>query len=238
MSLIDDPKFWFGFLGLEVGLPLLIPNKRWAGALMVASGVLLIGSAVFGESIGASSTYIKSHLSLFAISGAAVLLVGVVAGIERILRRDQAPNIRELNSSNQIQPVWPSLERSQIVTLRNRLATLPSTIEKKNNRIIAMVRSDFPDCVHLADDIAQAFRDSGWELVDDAPAGTLFCGRIPDGIYVAGPMTDPRRTPLAAVLREVLGSQYEPIRLDTRLSMQGPDGAVVIRLCIGRKPRK
>jgi hypothetical protein len=85
MSLIDNPKFWFGFLALEIGLPLLIPNKKWAGALMVFVGLLFIGSALgIGDSIGASSAYIASHASVIALLGGGVLIVGAVTIIVRL----------------------------------------------------------------------------------------------------------------------------------------------------------
>ena len=93
MSLIDNPKFWFGFLALEIGLPLLIPSKRWAGGLMVLVGLLFLGSALgIGDNIGAGSAYVKSHASIIAVSGTAVLIVGIVAVVVRLLRRKRQAN--------------------------------------------------------------------------------------------------------------------------------------------------
>jgi hypothetical protein len=237
MALIDDPKFWLGFLGLEVGVPLLIPNKRWAGGLMVIVGVALIGSAIFGDAIGATSLYIKPHLSLLAISGIGVLIIGGIAGINRVLTyRPRADTVRGIASPNPLP--WEPLNQAHIANLRNRLGAMPITVERKTNRTISIVREEIPDCARLADDIAQSFRDAGWNIVDGAPASALFWGRVPDGIWVAGPATDPRRAPLLTALREALGSDYEPIRLDTKLSsIPELDGTVAIRIGIGRKPK-
>ena len=41
----DRPAFWLGFVALEVGLPLLIPNRRWAGGLMLIIAAMCFGSA-------------------------------------------------------------------------------------------------------------------------------------------------------------------------------------------------
>jgi hypothetical protein len=86
MSLIDDPKFWFGFLALEVGFPLLIPSKRWAGGLMVLAGLLFLGAA-FGIRVGTS--FLQAHLSVIAYLGTAFLLIGLIAVLVRFTGRQR-----------------------------------------------------------------------------------------------------------------------------------------------------
>src|ERR1700677_3250002 len=89
-SPMDDPRFWFGVVALELGLPMIIPNKRWAGAAMVLIGAALVLSA--SGNLGALGEYIEAslseHPSIFTAVGALVLGIGIAAfGFRIKLRR-------------------------------------------------------------------------------------------------------------------------------------------------------
>lgn len=134
--------------------------------------------------------------------------------------------------------VWPSMSQRQIFELRNRLAAIPAVIEGRDCRHIEIVREEFPDCADLADDVADAFR-TAWADPTILP-GKIY-GNIKDGIWIVGPRDDPRRPILLSILSEVLGTEYEPISLETTPPVPGLeriDSRMVIRIAIGRKPRR
>lgn len=221
-------------------------DKEWAGWTLrdeIYTSVRknigpYIVSGVGGLAVAAYA-YAKSYPMLAAVIGTAIGTMVTIVGSAAFSRRKKL-NTAQVGSVQS--RAWSSLSREQIATLRNRLAAMPATLEQHDNRQISIVREEFPDCADLADDIAEGFKSAGWSVIDGGP-NKIFA-RLPDGICVAGPVADPRRAPLLAAISEVLGSAYEPIRVDTKYSMMpaqiptlGPEGKLVIRICIGRKPR-
>jgi hypothetical protein len=132
---------------------------------------------------------------------------------------------------------WPSLSQRQIFELRNRFAAIPPIVEGRNFRNIAILRLEFPDCADLADDIAEAFR-TAWANPTILPGKPW--GDFKEGIWIVGPRDDPRSPILLSILSEVLGAEYEPIGLYPSPPAPIPplDLAVIIRIEIGRKPRR
>lgn len=126
---------------------------------------------------------------------------------------------------------WPALSPKQIGDLRNRIAGISGMPVRK----IQIVREDLVDCVDLAEDIAKAFRQAGWEVSDM----DRLWEPLPLGIKIVGPRDDARRSVLLAALGDVLGSDFD---LSIDVDKAHPWGnvvpdAMVIRIAIGRRPR-
>ncbi|WP_422303763.1 hypothetical protein [Candidatus Binatus sp.] len=132
---------------------------------------------------------------------------------------------------------WQSLSQRQISELRNRFAAIPPIVEGRNFRNIAILRLEFPDCADLADDIAEAFR-TAWANPAILPGKPW--GDFKEGIWIVGPRDDPRIPILLSILSEVLGAEYEPLGLVPSPPAPIPplELAAIIRIEIGRKPRK
>jgi hypothetical protein len=88
VSLIDNPNFWLGFGLLEIGVPLLTPNRRWAGALMVLAGGSLLASAFFPGALG---EFIHRRPMAVVILGSVALVGGIIAAALRWRSRRQPP---------------------------------------------------------------------------------------------------------------------------------------------------
>ena len=119
-SPMDDPRFWFGVVALELGLPMIIPNKRWAGAAMVLIGAALVLSA--SGNLGALGEYIEAslseHPSIFTAVGALVLGIGVTAfGFRIKLRwaRSEVRTVAPVDPSSMPVKANRSLPRPEIV---------------------------------------------------------------------------------------------------------------------------
>lgn len=131
---------------------------------------------------------------------------------------------------------WPSPSQRQISELRNRFAVIPPNVGGRKFRNIQILRVEFPDCVDLADDIAEAFR-TAWADPTILPGKPW--GDLKEGIWIVGPRDDPRSPILLSILSEVLGVEYEPLGLEPSppAPLRALDLAVTIRIEIGRKPR-
>ena len=221
-------------------------DKEWAGWTLrdeiYASVRSHVGPYVVSGAAAlavAAYAYAQSHPTLAAMIGTAIGTFIVIIGSAAFSRRRKltAGRAAERDTSVQIQRAWPALSRRQISALRNRLAATHPTVGGRNNRHIEIVREEFSDCADLADDIAEAFQ-SGWSIPNITP--DKIWGHIQDGIWIVGPRDDPRKPILLSIFSEVLGPEYEPIGLETTVPAPIPalDAAAVIRVAIGRKPRR
>jgi hypothetical protein len=131
---------------------------------------------------------------------------------------------------------WPLLTREQKSALTDGLRALPTEINGRENRRVDIRRDDIPDCMDLADDLADCFRKAGWRMgweprrMGDDP--------LTPGIHVIFAAGDPRAQPLAEVLTARLGQSIGVP--DLPASAFGGDfiaQGMVPQILIGRRPK-
>ncbi len=144
---------------------------------------------------------------------------------------------------------WAPLTSDLKRELTAQIRTLPASLKQRDFRHIDIRRAEFTDCIDLADDLADCFRRAGWE-VPFPPRAPETGASISTGIWVAGPLHDPRTEAMANVLFEALDVEYRPIKI---WSIESASSAVsnavrsslpailadlmTIQIVIGRKPR-
>jgi hypothetical protein len=105
VSLIDKPLFWIAVMLTEIALPMVVPNKRWLGGLMLA-----VAGIAFAVAIGWSPSVRPPRISLFAplaLAGSLGIAFSRRWAIGASLRRDAVKITTELED-------WSILARAKL----------------------------------------------------------------------------------------------------------------------------
>ncbi len=129
---------------------------------------------------------------------------------------------------------WLPLSKATREALLKALSDTPKVIEERDWRHIEIAREEFPDCDDLARDFAEAFAKAGFSMMHEP--GKLW-GKISDGLWVCAPKDDPRASLLMNILDEALPKHCKPIQFKELTTGTFLDGAMYVRIAIGRKPR-
>jgi hypothetical protein len=155
------------------------------------------------------------------------------------LRRELAELKQELDASLKDRKAreWPLLTEEQSRNLVVLLLQINGEQEKVQRRV-HVLRDDTSDCVYLAEDLAIAFVQAGWELIKGRPERAM--NALMPGIEVSLPPGHKAGRVVLDALFDIFGNEvhYATAPYATAYPVKSFDGATIATIRIGQKPKR
>jgi hypothetical protein len=111
IPLVDKPQFWIAFALAESSIPIMIPNKRWMGAVMFALALLFYASAAeWLPDAWIPEPWQRRNLIIGALTGLAVIVFSAAMLIWLVRRlRNSRDGLIDKAASEEVPPMRDSI---------------------------------------------------------------------------------------------------------------------------------